>query len=79
MIRQDASELFAGLDREGGVLESAPRVVVPVALDGGVLTVFAHPRGTASRVDQRRDGLLQKLSQKALPVDKIVALDVSSA
>jgi hypothetical protein len=80
MIREYAGELFAGLEgTTAAPLPKAPAVVLPVALDGGTLTVFAHPEGTASRVDQRHDQFVQALGQKGLTVERIVALDVSAA
>lgn len=80
LIREHAGDLFAGLDSNTGApLAKAPAAVVPVALDDGTLTVFAYPQGTASRVDQRHDQLVQALGQKGLAVERIAALDVSAA
>ena len=79
IIRNVAPEVFRGAGPHGGLLSAPEPIVVPVALEGGVLTVLTFPPGTAAKIDQNALAYKEALAQRGAQVDYLETIDVSRA
>jgi hypothetical protein len=78
LIRQLAPDVFAGVGPKGTPAMPTPQAAVePIALDGDVLTVLAHPPGTADKIAQAEGQIIAALAQRGTPVAAIEALEAT--